>query len=211
MSFWTPTLEWRGQPAYILGGGPSLREFEFSRISGRNVIGVNDAFRLGGSVVRMCLFGDASWFHKIKWDLEKASKNMRIVSVATSLATLNVPWIQHLARTRRGLNPSPPIGYNLSTGAAAVNLAILLGATSIYLLGFDISANNGRTHWHNHNHRPPNLASYARFLRGFDWVHQGLSRFPHVRLYNVTNGGSKLVCFPRIPFADFLRTLEVSP
>ncbi len=87
------------------------------------------------------------------------------------------------------------MGWNYSTGAAAVNLALSLGAVRIFLLGFDMGKTKGKSHWHD---EPRNVRdeAYLRFLKGFRSVYHELKKFPSVRVFNVTDGSSY------VPLAD---------
>ena len=54
---WKPPKIWKGGTAYIIGGGPSVNDADLSLIHDRRVIGVNNAYSLGGWV-DVCWFGD---------------------------------------------------------------------------------------------------------------------------------------------------------
>jgi hypothetical protein len=211
MPKWTPVPEWRGQDAIIIGGGSSLDRFDFSKLKGRNTIGCNDAFRLGPEIVRICFFGDSSWFHKNKWDLEKWSFG-RIATCSTSLGQIKLDWLLQLERSLNGLHEGGVVGWNYSTGAAAINLAISLGAAKVFLLGFDLNRRkDGQSHWHNYNTKPIMDTAFARFIRGFEAIKKDLHRFPEVSVFNVTDGSSGLHAFARITFEEFDRVLALDP
>lgn len=206
MPKWEITEEWKDQDVCVIGGGPSLRGFDFDRLKGRNTIGCNDAFRLGPEIVKICIFGDSSFFHKTKWDLEKYTG--RIVTCAPGLMNLKLDWLHQVPRRKSGLQNDSTLGWNFSTGAAAVNLAISLGAKRIFLLGYDMGKVEGKTHWHNHNPKLIKEASYDRFILGFRSIHHHLPLFPEVKVLNVTDGSSRLPFFPMIGFESFWRYLE---
>jgi len=209
MPLWAPSRDWDGQDAFLVGGGSSLRGFDFSLLKGRNVIGCNDAWHLGEEIVSICLFGDTSWWEKNKQDLK--SFKGRVVSCAPTCLTLKLDWLWQMKRVKDGLHDGDTLGWNQSTGAAAMNLAMLLGAHRIYLLGYDLSVQGGKFHWHDYNKKKLNTEPFVRFTRGFYSIASSLHRFPQVRVYNVTDGSSKLPVFDRITFADFLSELLPSP
>lgn len=222
---WNPNKEWLGQPAYIIGGGSSLRDFDFNSLIGKNTIGCNDAFRKGPEICKICIFGDQSWFQKVKWDLEKY-KGI-VAAAAPPLTHYRVPWLNKFNRETHGLvtpefnqellknndelikkkkDPMiPMIGWNYSTGACAVNLALLFGADPIYLLGFDMSrGKHGKSHWHNHRPVQTSDHNFARFIRGFQAVADAaFEKFPETEIWNVTDGGSNLPVFPKMSFDEF--------
>lgn len=205
MPAWIPDREWDGQDACIVGGGASLASFNFDALRGRNSIGCNDAFRLGHDFIKICLFGDASWYEPNKWELEKFKG--RIVTVAQSLAQATVPWIHSLLRQRTGLHTGGAVGWNFSTGAAAVNVALLLGAVRIFLLGFDMkNSQQGKAHWHRYNDKPVKDYSYRKFITGFSHIQRDLPiKFPNARIFNVTDGSSLLPFFSRMQFDVFYK------
>jgi hypothetical protein len=210
MQPWQPIAEWQGQDACLVGGGSSLANFKWDLLLNQNTIGCNDAYRLGPEIIKYCVFGDASWFHKNKAELEKFTG--KIVTNAPTLQHLRLDWLHHMQRIRDGLHNGFVLGWNYSTGAAAINLAVTLGASRIFLLGFDLGAGRtGKSHWHNHRETPPKESSYQRFLRGFQMINTHLKRYPGVKVFNVTDGTSNLKVFPSIDFETFEREIEQQP
>jgi len=212
MPAWTPSLEWKDQDAFLIGGGSSLAGFDFSILKQCNVIGCNDAWHLGEEIVKICLFGDASWWERNKQDLKQFKG--RVVTCAPTLLPLQLSWLWQMERIRDGLHEGHVLGWNYSTGAAAINLAVTLGATRIFLLGYDLGPQNGKVHWHSYAFKPPNIEAFIRFTRGFTTLAQSLKRRPDVRILNVTDGSSKLPVFERISVAHFLsiiKTLTPAP
>lgn len=204
MNLWTPNShEWQGQDAHLIGGGPSLKGFDFSRLKGRNVIGCNDAMHLGAEIVSYVIFGDSGWWQRNRFELERYRG--KVVSVAPSLLEYNLPNIFKMRRERDGVHMGSTLGWNYSTGAAAINLAISLGATRIFLLGYDLGKQARTTHWHIYNQKDIVESVFERFLRGFACVRQHLP--PGVEVINVTDGSSRLLCFPRISFEEYRRNL----
>ena|SRR3990167_8646320 len=201
MPIWNPEKEWLDQEVYLIGGGASLRGFNFSLLKGKNTIGCNAAFRLGPEVVKICLFGDSSWWEKVKEELEQFKG--RVVTCSPTLLPLNIPWLLQIPREKKGLSGGGSVGWNFSTGAAAINLAILLGANKIYLMGYDLSSHtDGKTHWHDTYTRKMGEANFDRFQRGFSIVANNLGKFSSVKVVNVTDGTSKLNHFPRMSFQE---------
>jgi hypothetical protein len=90
------------------------------------------------------------------------------------------------------------LGWGGNTGCVAVNVALLLGAVEVYLLGFDMSLGRGRrTNWHDQNVGNPTEASYARFQLGFQKIADDLPRvYPHRRV--LTLGKNGLDMFPNV-------------
>jgi hypothetical protein len=163
---------------------------------------------LGGDIIKFCIFGDAAWWHRVKWDLEKFTG--KVVTNAPSLLHLNVPYMLKMGRVNDGLqNGGSSLSWNYSTGALAINLAVVLGARKVYLLGYDLTTTAGQSHWHNHGKGITPNNSFQRFLRGFRVMAGTLkTRSKPVEAFNVTDGSSKLDCFKRITFAEFEEVLK---
>lgn len=212
MPSWSPKPEWKGQTAFIIGGGSSLRGFDFSVLRGRNTIGCNHAYQLGPEIIQFCLFADPSFWEQNKEQL--AAFRGRVVTCAAVLLNKPIPWLLQMRRIRDGLHEGNILGWNYSTGASAVNLAFSLGAVRIFLLGFDMGSlpngTNGKpaTHWHNAHPTPVREEAYRRFLRGFHTLAASLKRHPHVSVVNVTNGSSRLDVFPLMGLPTFLSILK---
>ena len=199
--------EWNGQDVIIIGGGSSLTEFPFEQLAGRNVIGVNEAFRFGTEIVPRNIFGDIEWWNRNKWTLEDYAlkKGGVLYSISPGTERLRMPYLRQLTRISLGISLQPDkLAWNYSTGAAAVNLAVLLGARRIFLLGFDMAAPNGESHWHRYRKKVTGEESFARFMKGFEQLAAQLKKnLPAVKVYNVGDGSSRLSYFEKISFEEF--------
>ena len=202
MPVWSPLPEWKGQSAIIVGGGHSLLGFDFSLLVGKNTIGCNHAYQLGPDKIKIVLFGDPSFWEKNRVELSTFPN--RVVTCAPSILRAPIRWLYQMRRIRDGIHEGPILGWNYSTGAAAVNLAITLGAHRIFLLGFDMGARpDGRSHWHEAHPVAPRPQAYTRFIRGFHTLAASAARYPHIKIFNVTDGSSLLPVFPRMDFPTF--------
>ena len=97
-----------------------------------------------------------------------------------------------------------------SSGYQACNLAFHLGVKRILLLGFDMRAVNGRTHWHEQHQRPTSPKDYATHMAPpFKRLAEELGA-RGVEVVNCTPG-SAITAFPVMPIEQALaaeRTLE---
>lgn len=201
---WTCTRDWEGQDAFLIGGGPSLAGFDFKPLAGRNVIGCNDAFHLGPHIISILAFGDAAWWQKNRFALERFPNPM--VTNSPTVLPFKVPRMLKTRRVKDGLHGGNCLGWNYSTGAMAINLAINLGAKRIFLLGYDVSNHGHASHWHNHNPKPTQESSFIRFIEGFKRIKLDVP--PTVEIFNVSDGSTRLDCFPIISFAMFQSVLD---
>lgn len=217
--FWVPTKEWNGRDAFIIGGGPSLLNFDWRMLLGRNVIGLNAAIRLGPSVVSLGFFGDADWFEREKWMLEEAAKTTRLATLLYPnhhLRRCDIPWLKVLERIPAGCGQKGQCAWNHSTGAAAINLALLLGCHRIFLLGFDCRTDaQKKSHWHRWYPGTVPDATYGHFLNGFETLARSLRVLPslrHVQIRNVVRDSSSLLdCFPKMGMEEFEKMIRPDP
>jgi hypothetical protein len=54
---WLPPKIWQNSTAFIIGGGPSIKDLDVTKIQNRRVIGTNNAYQMG-DWVDICWFGD---------------------------------------------------------------------------------------------------------------------------------------------------------
>ena len=186
--------------AFIIGGGPSIKDTNLDLVKDRYVIGVNAAFRLG-TWVNVCFFGDNRFYQNQISYLEKWPN--RIVSCAPKAK--NNKKIEYLKRcqkhplcTERDKIYFPSRGAN--SGAAAINLAIREGAKEVILLGFDMQTVNGQHNYHKYHNHNPNDKVYDRFIQSFENIAKELK---NVKVYNATPG-SKLKCFPKVDLNEII-------
>ena len=204
MPRWIPKPDWAGADAYIIGGGPSLAGFDFSQLRNRHTIGINDAFRLGVSVCKICFFSDEEWFSRSEQAL--LMYRGRVVSHCDHASVLNADRVDTMPRVMDRLNEDHSgLAFCGSSGPGAVNLALLLGAKRVMLLGFDCTkSRTGETHWHHHNVEPPANDIYPKFIAGWREVAKSLpERFPGREIINL-NPNSAIDCFPKHDPKDFL-------
>ena len=158
---------WKGQSCFIIGGGPSLKDMDLSPIHNHNVIGVNDAFKLG-PWVDICWFGDCRW---AVWNHEALTKFGGEV-ITCVRCNCQHPAVQVRRTEQKGISTNPEeVRWNRSSGASAINLAFHLGVTKIILLGFDMQVRDGQHNWHtNHKHHPRHEVYQERMITPFESI-----------------------------------------
>jgi hypothetical protein len=184
--FWTPEEIWKGQDAYVIGGGPSLQKFDWTLLRGKNTVGCNSAHLLGPEVVKVLAFGDRGFFEKYHKELSRLK--FPVVTTCSSLRSNPPAWLHVMKRLPRGLATGDTLGWNFNTGAMAINLALSFGAQRVFLLGFDLSAEGARHNWHDREAFRFAKSVYGRFLEGFRYVARDLDRvFPGREVINVND------------------------
>jgi len=140
-----PDYSWSKQPCFIIGGGPSLRGFDFERLRGKGkIIAVNRAY-LDCPFADMLVFMDKSRFYR--WAMEnKLDKKSKVrfeefKGIKVYVGTHDIPNVMLVPRAGKyGLSTSLEEGIYIGTnsGYSALSIALCLGAQPIYLLGFDM-------------------------------------------------------------------------
>ena len=146
----------------------------------RCVLGVNNAFCLDG--VDILYFGDAKFYWWNKEEIQ-AFKGLKISSnqgVHHGHKTIdgerNIKIIP-LGRYK-GLETNPyRICWNRSSGAAAINVALHLGAKQIILLGYDMRRVGERKNWKEHPRENTNPNPYSYMLVGFSQIAREIKKF----------------------------------
>lgn len=197
MPFWTPEPKWEGLDVFVVGGGVSLSSFDWDLLKEEWTIGCNDAYVRGKEIIKICLFGDHKWFEVHKKSLAQYAQSGGVVFTSCpQLQRSSFKWVFSIPRKSRGFHVDA-LGWNMNTGANAINLALLLGAKRIFLLGFDMHLTEGKTNWHENNLDKPNAKLYATFLKAMGNLDQHLkNKFPGREIINVT-GDSSLNVFPK--------------
>jgi hypothetical protein len=145
--------DWVGDPAVVIASGPSLTQDDADYCRGRAwVIVVNDNYRRA-PWADVLYAADAEWwrahdgvmgFRGEKWCPDEATAKefgCRPIDVRAPDKTGDV--------TNNAFSTDPAILHRMggNSGGQALNMAILRGASPIYLLGFDMQPTGGRKHW----------------------------------------------------------------
>jgi hypothetical protein len=164
--------QFEGLSLAVIGGGPSLRRFDFSSIK-IPAIAVNMAARLAEvKTIFMSYVSDEKCVHLLedlgwaRWKMLRilwaGLKTMRIRENAGEYHCVDVNTLELWSSTLSGL----PQGGN--SGLAAYNLADILGASSIFLFGYDLRGENGKTaNWHDDYPDRGGDSCYERMLEQF--------------------------------------------
>lgn len=153
MHYWTVPQVWEHETVAILGGGPSLNryEVEICKTKKYKIIAINNSYLLDPTA-DIIYFCDIRWW---KWhcDNHKFTNHpgLKVTLENIDLATvyINYKYLKNLGRLVFNFDFNVPgIGHGLNAGYQALNLAYLLGAKLIILLGIDMAEERNKTHWH---------------------------------------------------------------
>lgn len=198
---WTIPRIWDGTECFILGGGPSLNAVDVEQLRGRHVIAVNNAFKIA-------MWADAMFYGDLKWptfgrpvphgQLLLQFAGLKVTSVEKHEGKPGIKAVRRFGKSY-GISRNPGyLTWNKSSGASAINLAVLLGAGRIVLLGYDMHKIGGECNWHQEhpNHNNPKKNPYEGFLEPFPAIARDLKAMG-VECVNATPG-SALTEFPII-------------
>jgi hypothetical protein len=191
-----------GQDVYIIGGGNSLKGFDFSRLKDKKVIATNAAYRYVDNKDAILFWMDESWADEQGSDLENHPSKFRFTS--STLARRSVLEDSEAFHGARYLYHSGEMGYDPNvdnvkgnnSGTQAVNFAINLQPRKIILLGFDMGASGTPTHFHKHHRNPTPISVYPElFIPSINALAKE-SEYRKVPIINCSPV-SKLTCFKR--------------
>ncbi len=154
MIAWSVPSLWRGETAFILAGGVSLAGQDTQRLEGRRTIAINSS-DIAHPWADYLYSADYRWLFEHKSRIEKPWRD-RIV---TTTEAVDWPGMLHLRKVEPpvkghkgglGLSRDPrAVAVRRTSLQGAINLAVLLGAARLVLLGADGGPDKkGRTQHH---------------------------------------------------------------
>jgi len=194
---------WEGQTVCVLGGGPSVRGFNMDLLKSVKTVGCNDAYKFGPEVVDILLFGDVKWYRH----------HYKELSLFPNLVFTNCEKMDLDKGERVLMVPRKPsgfhidaLGWNGNTGASAINLALITGARTIVLVGFDMHLDaGGNSNWHPNPLDSVKPEHYKRYKLGINGcVPDWLAHWPGTEIINL-NPDSELECFPKMSWKKFFK------
>jgi hypothetical protein len=156
-------VDWTGKPCVVVGGGPSLRGFNWSKLEGLRTIGCN--FSCPNPTITIS--HDANFVRPApRGQLEEWRKIGGVhvhVNRQLQKEVEGVVFVNHLTEYSADWRFGLYAGSNC--GIAAINLADTLRSNCVYLIGFDMHGENGLSaNWHDKYVRKSNESIYERFL-----------------------------------------------
>jgi len=197
-----PGDSWKNQECFIIGGGPSLKDFDFNQLKRGRIIAINKAFqKLPWADI---LFSMDSrfylWLKKNSMGESLTSDFIKFKGLKVWLDTHNYPFdyneiylVPCLGEKGFSFNLKDGIYGGKNSGYAALNLAVALGANPIYLMGYDMKHEDGKTHWHNGYPLPQKVQDLNSYALHFENI-AGLIKNKGIKVINL-NRNSALQCF----------------
>ena len=193
--------KFEGETIYIIGGGPSLKNFNFAELKGCRTIAINKAvfFHQSADVL---YWTDSRFYTWYKNDIDNFN-GLKFALKPGSQYTTDIKVLRK--GVAHGLEKDPHVlAHGNNSGYAAINLAYHLGANRIVLLGFDMHNDGKDTHFHEgYPTRPAGDHIYRdKFLPGFKELERSL-RAESVTVFNASPHSS-LNEFPKITLTQAL-------
>jgi len=176
-----PDGSWKGKPCVVIGGGPSLRQFDWSLLQGWLTIGVNRVYEKHDPTIIFSM--DKRFFNwtvtEVQYGAEAKKKFLESKALKVWRWTpgrvfpsdiLIVKDYVNYSKAYYAISPSLKlgIGHGNNSGYSAMNVAVCLGAKPIYLLGFDLKVSDGKKHWHDGHPRNQPEKVLSNFKLSFE-------------------------------------------
>lgn len=213
-----PDDSWKGKPCFIIGGGPSLCDFNWDLLKGKRTIGVNRAFeKFEPTIIFSMDLRFLNWINKDRYGSQvtkqfresKAYKvwlATKIISLSQEIFVIPVKGSYQKGFTEFTHSMTGGLGHGNNSGYAALNLAAVLGASPIYLLGFDMKHEGfgmeRKTHWHNGHPSFQEASTVAKFIPYFTMMARRASE-RGIKVINLSPD-SALECFPKKRWQEVL-------
>jgi len=185
---------------FIVGSGPSLTRADVESLRGYRVLVINDNYALA-PFADVLYAADPIWWD---WHAErvKSFKGRKITQDKEAAEKYGLEYIRSVDAD--GLSRDPACIYKGSnSGIQAINLACHLGANRIVLLGYDMQATGGKTHWHGkHPNESGDYGPWHKWMWRYELVARD-ARDMGVEIINATRE-TALACFPRKPLSSLL-------
>lgn len=212
---WPPVPRlWPGALAVILASGPSLGRQDLAPLhaahaAGRcRVMAVNDSWRKYSAADLLYACDDQWW---VKESGAAAFAGLKVTQDALAAKRYGLMRVPSVDEPGLSLDPLR-IHTGLNGGFQALNLALLLGAARILLLGYDMRLGPaGEKHWHPDHQGAcfnPDPVKLAEWACRFEETPPMLAT-AGVAVINCTPG-SAIGCFPRGELAEELACAPIS-
>jgi hypothetical protein len=194
-----PDGSWENERCYILGGGPSLKNFDLAQTIGSRVIAVNRAYEIcpWADIVASC---DDRFYRGHKNDARfRTHTGLKVMLLVDPNPDIERDvWVVP-GRIERCIGSiKDGLGHGWNSGYGALMLAIALGCDPIYLVGFDMQDNvaaNTQAWWHDGYPSQNDASCYVRYADEFKWA--AASGLISQRIYSLCPTGGLRDTFPR--------------
>jgi hypothetical protein len=192
---------WSGETVYIIGGGPSLVNFDWNQLIGKRTIAINKAI-VSYPNADVLYWTDSRIYGWYKNEIDKF-KGLKYTIRDHSSYSADSRILRK--GNAFGLEESrDSLCHGNNSGYAAINLAYLFGVKKIVLLGYDMHNDGKQSHYHDGYPVPATGDNIYRdqFIPGFK-VLADILKEKKVEVYNASMTSS-LTVWPKISFEQAL-------
>lgn len=202
-----------GKKVFIIGGGASLKNFDFSILQGNTIIVLNSSF-LDVPFADILIWSDESFANNFHNDIEKFSSDLKFYPRKNCLNLIEKNYkgfcgayfLNKVSDFDLDFSHQLNVSGN-NSGAIALSLCANFKAKSIYLLGFDMKRSlSKKTHYHSRNQLAvPDSVYSDLFIPCMESLAKQMSRL-NIEVINF-NSDTALKCFPIKSYAaikDFI-------
>lgn len=202
---WKVTPEWKGETAFIIAGGSSVREQPVHLLEGRKVIAVNASYTIA-PFAQVCFFGDRRFGDQHREGLTAFAG--RTVTTRRNFPPFNERTfcLMQAAATLGLSDDTASLAFGRTSLQASINLAVHLGSPRIALLGADMCAVGGVTHHHAPHPWPVRDGCWQEQMEHLKRVVRPLEK-KGIEVVNC----SPVSLLPWWPKVDFLEVLSDAP
>lgn len=188
------TGRYAGKTVHVVGSGPSLTGFDYSRLRGKVIIPINHAYKQVPQFdIKVAI--DGNFFTREDKEAINAGLSLCPAHACRDPRVINFRMASHFS-----LEPGPVYAYG-SSGLAAVTVALQGGAEKVVLWGLDYCYDNGRHHatqgLYNHSQGEGREHIYGAQVSKF-------AVFPADKILNASPI-SRLECFQKVSIDDALK------
>jgi hypothetical protein len=194
---------WPGETVVCIASGPSLTQADVDFVRGKaRVIVVNTSYK-------MALWADVMYACDARlWKWHRGAPEFQGMKFALTSESARWPGVHVLGKSGTdGLSTDPKsIRTGSNSGYQAINVAVLMGAAKIVLLGYDMQLGpKGRQYWHA-DHPMKQISPYAQFRRNFETLVKPLQDLG-IEVINCSRD-SALKCFPKRRLEDVFAPVQ---
>jgi hypothetical protein len=197
---------WDNEIVYIIGGGPSLKNFDWNQLKGKKIIAINRAYEVL-PWAEVLYWTDSRFYKWYKSDIDKLN-NIKVTCRPFHNIPQDVILLKSNNYNKLDMRPSY-ISHGNNSGYGAINLAVKLGAKKIYLLGYDMNSKPNQSHWHSGYQSSHNHTIYNKMISQFDGLPKELKEL-NIEVFNA-NPNSKLEVFRKCSLEDAINDRAYNP
>lgn len=192
--------EWLGHRCFLIANGPSVRLYDpralNNFLAGEKSIGINRSYELLPGVT-ISLASDAHYYNNLSnprnknWPEYKKYHAYQGIKCWIDSANRHMDdcyYVRNIGRAGIPTSLKEGVYCHSNTGYSAIQLAIILKANPIYLIGYDLCQDQqGRTHFHDYPTNGNFLNNWRVFSSGLVELHGMLRKYrPALKIINLS-------------------------